>query len=239
MEIAKLSKKNHYEHITEQLQNLIVEGKLQPGDRLPSTKELSERFGVGRSTMREALSALKAMGLIEIRQGGPSTVSRLPGADKVDIPGLHQLITNRDELLELLEARKSLEVSNAGLAALKRSVPDLESFARILEEMAAHIGDEETGERTDLLFHSALARSTHNGIMEGIFDTISSRMELAIRETRRIELYSNASVSERLYREHLAIFEAIRSGHPDAAQDRMKEHLHHVEGILMKYLQKG
>ncbi len=70
MEVTRLTKRNHYEEIAEQIKLLITSGKLKVGDKLPSTKEMSEQFGVGRSTTREALSALKAMGWIEIRQGG-------------------------------------------------------------------------------------------------------------------------------------------------------------------------
>ena len=69
MEVTKLQKQNHYDEIAQQIKEMIMQGQLKMGDKLPSTKELSERFGVGRSTIREALSALKAMGLIEIRQG--------------------------------------------------------------------------------------------------------------------------------------------------------------------------
>ena len=76
MEVTKLHKQNHYDEIAQQIKEMIVQGQLKMGDKLPSTKELSERFGVGRSTMREALSALKAMGLIEIRQGGACRVIR-------------------------------------------------------------------------------------------------------------------------------------------------------------------
>jgi GntR family transcriptional repressor for pyruvate dehydrogenase complex len=231
MDIAKLSKRNHYEHITEQIKRLIIEGDLKAGDKLPSTRELSERFGVGRSTMREALSALKAMGLIDIRQGGPSTVLTVPAT------GLESLLVNQQTIMELLEARQSFEISNAGLAARKRDEADVVAFRVILADMGTHLGDEEAGERTDLAFHRQLAQATHNSILLQLFEAVSSQMELAIRETRRAELYANRSVSDRLYREHVTIFEAVEAGDALLAEQRMKAHLQHVESILMRYLQ--
>lgn len=236
MDLSKLAKKNHYEHITEQIKQHILSGELAPGDKLPSTKELSEQFGVGRSTTREALSALKAMGLIDIRQGGNCTVKSPPLQAQNLLPDLQILLTNKQTILELLEVRKSLEVSNVAIAALKRDDQDLLALEQILSEMSQHMGNEEIGERTDMHFHATLARSTHNSIMVKLFETISAQLEVVIRETRRVEIYSNQAVSRHFYTEHQAIFEAIKDQEPELAQARMKDHLLHVEGILLRYL---
>jgi GntR family transcriptional regulator, transcriptional repressor for pyruvate dehydrogenase complex len=215
-----------------------VDGKLKVGDKLPSTKEMSESFGVGRSTTREALSALKAMGLIEIRQGGGCRVINNAPTSTTDIslPELDSLRMNRSTLLELLEARQSLEVSNAAIAATKRTDQDLAEFAALIQEMEGSVGHDLEGERTDLLFHLTLARATHNSIMLRLFESIANQLETAIREIRRVELYSNQRVAERLYREHLAIYEAVRNQDSELAALTMKQHLQHVENILMKYI---
>ncbi|MGO0063393.1 FadR/GntR family transcriptional regulator [Brevibacillus fluminis] len=236
MEITRLTKINHYEQITEQIKQQIIRGELKAGERLPSTKELAERFGVGRSSMREALSALKAMGLIDIRQGGNSTVIGPSQQETAPIPGLAHLQTNKQTVLELLEARKALEVSNAGIAATKATETDIRQLAAIVSQMEMHIGNEEIGEQTDWQFHSTLVQATHNSIMVSLFTSISTQMESAIRDTRRIELYANKSVSQRLYEEHRAIYEAVRTRDAESAQRTMNEHLIHVETILMKYL---
>ncbi|RAP77640.1 FadR/GntR family transcriptional regulator [Paenibacillus montanisoli] len=235
MEVTRLSKRNHYEEIAEQLKRLIIEGKLKVGDKLPSTKEMSEQFGVGRSTMREALSALKAMGYIEIKQGGGCTVISSSPAE-VELPELQSLRMNRETLLELLEARQSLEVSNAAIAAVKATDDDLAALHRIMQEMKASVGNDSEGERTDVLFHAALANATHNSILVRMFDSIVSQLEMTIREIRRVEIYANRSVAERLYLEHLAIYEAVSSRNADMAGERMKQHLEHVVSNLMKHL---
>ncbi|WP_199620864.1 FadR/GntR family transcriptional regulator [Paenibacillus alkalitolerans] len=235
MEITRLSKKNHYEEITEQLKRMIMEGKIKVGDKLPSTKDMSEQFGVGRSTTREALSALKAMGLIEIRQGGGCRVIASAPSD-IELPELRSLRMNRSTILELLEARQSFEVSNAAIAAEKRTDDDLAALGGIIQEMERHIGDDLEGERTDLLFHLTLAKATHNSVMVKLFESVVNQMEAAIREIRRVELYASRSVAKRLYKEHLEIYEAVRGRNANAAAQKMKRHLLHVEQIVMRYV---
>jgi len=235
MDITPVTKRNHYEQITEQLKRRILDGQLKVGDKLPSTKELSERFGVGRSTMREALSALKAMGLIEIRQGGGCTVVRNHSAE-APAPEVESLRVNRKTLLELIEVRQSFEVSVASLAAEKRSAEDVALLGDIVRDMEGSVGDDREGERTDVAFHQALVRATHNDMMSRLLESIMTPMEQAIREVRRVQLYANRSVARRLLREHKAIFDAVARGDAARAAQSMKRHLRHVESTLMKYL---
>lgn len=235
MEITRLTKRNHYEEIAARLQRLISDGKVRVGEALPSTKAMSEQFGVGRSTMREALSALKAMGLIEIRQGGGCRVIRSAPAE-VSLPKLNSIRLNRETLIELLEARQSLEVSNASIAASKRTDADLNAFGKLMNEMERSIGDEAEGERTDVAFHLLLAKATHNSILVRLFESIAGQLEQAIRDVRRVEIYANRPVAGELYREHYALFEAIVSQDAELAAYRMRQHLRHVESIVMKYV---
>jgi len=235
LNVVKLSKRNHYEVITDQVKQLIIDGKLKVGDKLPSTKEMSEQFGVGRSTTREALSALKAMGMIEIRQGGGCRVIRSAPIE-VELPELQSLRMNRDTVFELLEARESLEVSNAAIAALKRTDGDLIVLRSLIEEMRNSIGNDAEGERTDLLFHLTLAKATHNTIMVRLFESIMNHIETAIHDIRKVELYANTSVAGRLYEEHSTIFDAIEKQDASLAAERMKHHLQHIEAIVRKHI---
>ncbi|MDR6551955.1 FadR/GntR family transcriptional regulator [Paenibacillus qinlingensis] len=235
MEVTKLQKQNHYDEIAQQIKEMIVQGQLKMGDKLPSTKELSERFGVGRSTMREALSALKAMGLIEIRQGGASRVIR-DAPSEVTLPEWTSLRMNRTTLLELMEVRQSLEISIASIAARKRTPEDLAQLQRIMQDMGSSVGNDAEGERTDLGFHQLLVQATHNSIMEQTFESIRNAMEMMIRDIRRAELYANQEVAVKLLKEHKVIYEAIVSGDPVLASAAMREHLEHVESILIKYI---
>ncbi|MWC29269.1 FadR/GntR family transcriptional regulator [Paenibacillus sp. MMS18-CY102] len=235
MDVAKLDKRNHYEEIAEQIRTLIESGKLKVGDKLPSTKEMSERFGVGRSTMREALSGLKAMGLIEIRQGGGCTVVRTqPLAESSGLTPTPTLLDGTS-LLELLEARQSLEVSYAAIAASKRSESDVEQLRLIIAHMVEAAGDEEAGEKLDVAFHQAIAHATGNSVMMRLFETIMQQTETAIRAVRRIEMYTNKSVADQLLCEHNIICEAIAAGDGELAASAMQEHLQHVARIVSKH----
>mgnify|MGYP000147276579 CR=1 FL=1 len=235
MEFSKISNRKIYEMIAEQIKQQVIEKKLLPGEKLPSTKEFAESFQVGRSTVREALSALKAMGLVESRQGEGSYVRSILPTD-VTMPDFDALLMSRGTILELIEARKSLEVSNSAIAAEKRTEEDLVCFQQILETMHGNLGNENQGEKADLAFHQLLAKATHNSIMVRLLETISSQMEMAISETRRLQMYSNHSVSTQLYQEHKEIFEAIQAKDPILAQEKMKQHLFHVERVLVKFL---
>jgi GntR family transcriptional repressor for pyruvate dehydrogenase complex len=236
MEITRISSRKISDEMAQQIKEQIMSGKILPGDKLPSTRELSERYQVGRSTVREALSALKAMGLLDIYQGEGCYVRGFDVAD-VEIPQLNKLLMSKDTLLELIEARKLLEVSMAGLAAQKRNAEDLRDFEAILIQMQEHLGDEVKGEKADISFHLRVAQATHNSIMMRMLETISTTMEVAIRETRRIQMYANASIAQQLYNEHHQIYLAIQAGQPELAQNTMKQHLRHVEQVLMKFLQ--
>jgi GntR family transcriptional repressor for pyruvate dehydrogenase complex len=235
LEISKITNRKTYEIIAEQLQEQILSGKLQPGEKLPSTKELAERFQVGRSTMREALSALKAMGLINIYQGEGCFVRSID-PDSIPIPEFNALLMSRETILELMEARKALEIANASIAAEKRTEEDLAAFAEVLDQMEKHLGDDEAGEQADIRFHMILAESTHNSIMVRLLESISSQMQLAIRETRRLQMFANKRVSRQLWQEHHAIFDAVRRRDSAAAQECMRTHLHHVERVLIRFL---
>ena len=234
----KITSNKIYEQVATRIKQQIVDGKYQPGEKLPSTRELSERYEVGRSTVREALSALKAMGLVETHQGEGSYVRTMNASD-MSMPDLASLLMDRETVIELIEARKALEVANAAIAAERRTEADLHQFEAILESMRENLGNEEEGERADMQFHLTLAEATHNSIMARLLATISNQMETAIRETRRLQMYANKSVSAQLWREHQEIFEAIRDQDAHAAQERMKQHLFHVERVLIHFLKLG
>ncbi|WP_413789317.1 FadR/GntR family transcriptional regulator [Paenibacillus tyrfis] len=237
VDIQKIMPRKISEAIAEQIKEQIVGGALKPGDKLPSTKELSESYQVGRSTIREALSALKAMGLVESHQGEGSYVRSIDSQD-VDLPEFNSLLMSRDTVMELIEARQALEVSNAALAAEKRTEDDLRRFEAVLKRMEEHLGDEEEGERADIEFHLVLAQATHNSIMARMIESISTQMQTAIRETRRLQMYANRTVSWQLLQEHQAVYEAIKRQDSGAAQDEMRRHLFHVEQVLIRYLKK-
>ena len=152
------------------------------------------------------------------------------------MPSFASLLLGKDAIFELMEARMALEAANASIAATRRTDADLAAFRQLLHAMQERLGDEEYGEAADIEFHRLLAQATHNAIMMRLLETISSQMESAIRDARRIQLYGSKRVSIRLWEEHEAIYQAVEAGDSARAEAAMRAHLAHVEQVLRAFL---
>lgn len=233
METKKINRQKIYEIIAEQIKQQIISGALKPGERLPTSKELCKAYQVGRSTVREALSALEIMGLIETRQGEGSTVKSFNPED-IGLPDFQQILISEETVFELMEARKSLELSNARLAAQKRTEEDLKKLKENLNLMELNITNEEESKKFDMLFHQILAQSTHNSIMARLLETISDSMDKAMEKIRRIT-FDSPVLSKKVLEEHRQIYQAIVEQNSLLAHQKMAEHLDHFEGAMKDY----
>lgn len=223
-----------YEQIVDQIGQLVAQGQLKPGDRLPSERELVERFQVSRASIREAISALEMMGLIEVRSG-EGTYIRQVNVDSAITPLAWMLFIEKDTDLELYEARKILEVQAAGLAAARADEEEIKEMFEALEVMRKDLESHQLGEEADHHFHYAIARATHNKILFRLMNTLSDTMKTALK-TSRSKLYEHADTPQKLYNEHCFIFEAIKNHDVHKAQKLMLEHLVGVEKHLAKYV---
>lgn len=234
MEGTKMTTEKIYEKIAEHIKQQIFTGSLKPGEKLPSDKELCQLYSVGRSTIREAMSALKIMGLLESRQGEGSYV-KIYNSEDVGMPDFSGFLLSDETILELMEARKSLELSNVELAASKRTDENLKKFQEILHQMEFNLINEDESEKADMLFHRTLAEATQNSIMVRLLDTIAEQMEKAMREIRRMG-FSNPSTANRLLKEHKKIYQAIVKQDIEKAHKYMKDHLEHFEDELRNHM---
>ncbi|MEL4026330.1 FadR/GntR family transcriptional regulator [Lysinibacillus endophyticus] len=234
MKFTKVKTKKKYEEVCEILHEKIRAGELKPGDRLDSVEYLAEQLQVSRSAVREALASLKAMGLIEIKQGSGTFVKEIP-EQILDFPLSTSILAHRENVPHLLELRKIIEVGTVVSAARNRTQEDIERLKEILEKMKTVQGDEELGEKVDFEFHMAIAAASHNPLIPTLLDQVSGLTIDLMRETRRIWLYSKQTTAEQLYDEHMQIFLAIKQQNPELAELAMYTHLSNVEKILMKY----
>lgn len=207
------------------MQTLIAEGHLQPGDRLMTERELAEQFGVSRVTVRQALSVLQAMGLIESRIGD-GTYARKSEAAIVTV--LAPVLNPYGNLLEQLELRRLIEPEVARLAA-ERATPmqtqDMVHFIELQEQMLS-VGRPFVDE--DSAFHLAIARSAGNDL---VFRMMASIHDL-LRDTREESLRTHEGMVHSLAG-HRQILEAIQGHDPTAAHRAMLRHIRKVEaGIL-------
>lgn len=234
MEYRIIKRKKLYEEVAEAIVEMIRNGTLKSGDKLDSVQQLSESFQVSRSAIREAQSALRAMGLIEIRQGEGTYVKKFD-PKVLTIPVDSALLMKKMDVENLLEVRKILEAGAADAAANKRLDNDLKKIKHALDEMKKANGNEELGEKADFLFHLAIAEATKNELLVSLMNNVSEMMVRTMKETRRLWFTSNELTLNSLYNEHKEIYEAIKNKDRTLARTLMLKHLDRVEKSLLEY----
>lgn len=207
--------------IVEELSGEIRMGVLPPGTRLPSERKLCERFGAGRSSVREALRALSSQGLIRIQMGRGSFVADFsaPNADSLLLFWEH----NHDTPLSgLVEVRLAIEPQIASLAAHRASEEEIEQLRVTLVNLQSHMEPDGLGGRVfaDIAFHDCLVRASKNSLYLSIYRGI----EPMLFDVRRMGLHS-IERSSRVLGMHEDIYRAVESRDSDAAAHAMWDHL--------------
>ena len=230
----RLHTQKNYMQIARQIRNMIREGKLDVGDRLPAERDLVQQLGASRASVREALSALEMLGLIECR-GGQGNFIKADGKDgTVDGEMLRTLLQNHDPF-EIFEARLEMEPALAALAAeranederrkLSAQVEKLRALgARILSGADREPAVEEYMDE-DRKFHLEIGRCSHNSVLFTVF----SGVNLMMKETHWRGMKSKGLADEKNVRsyatEHEAILAAILARDPKAASREALNHL--------------
>jgi GntR family transcriptional repressor for pyruvate dehydrogenase complex len=230
VELSAIKPTKIYEEIVEQLKNAILSGEFQPGSRLPSVRELSQQLCVGQAAVREALSALKAMGLVTLKQGEGTFVNRY---DPHEITKSVESVAfiGKEDILSLLELRKIIETGTARLAAKRRTTEDLVQIETVLAKMAEDLSSASLGEEADWEFHYAVATASKNPFLLSLMEAIGEKIKSSLLISRR-HLYQISGSHERLLRDHKTIFQAIQAGDQRQAEESMLIHLIQVEEFL-------
>lgn len=210
--------------IVEAIQNQIIEGKLKPGEQLPSEKELCEIFDVGRSSVREALKALTLVGLLEKRKEGTFVTSSFSPVFKTPIS--NKLILKQVSQRDLLEARKVLEVQLVGLSANRATKEDLSIMESLLQEMnekyKAGLNPEFI--QCDVRYHLAIAESAQNEVLLSLMQAVKELLT-----DFQNEIISSPWIFKEAQKLHRLIFEAICERDENKAQKLMLKHLEDAE----------
>jgi GntR family transcriptional regulator, transcriptional repressor for pyruvate dehydrogenase complex len=213
-----------YEAIAERLLSHIVQSDLGPGDKLPGERDLAARLGVSRTTVRQALVALRTQGVIEVRHGGGSFLAALDPSS----PAVARVLSRRRRLPAVLEARRALEVPIASLAAQRRTDDDLAALSRGLDRMRADVAAGGLGIDGDRDFHAAVTAAAHNPVLAELMD----QLDAAIAETRT-ESLSQDGRPPRSLADHERIAAAIEDGDPAGAAAAMSTHLDRVAALRL------
>lgn len=232
MELKPIKTRKIYEEIVEQIRDLVANGDLKPGDRLPSERDLVERLQVSRASIREALSALEMMGLLEVRSGEGTFVRKLR-SESVVAPLAWMLTMEKGTVLELLEVRKILEVQAVSIAAERADEADIRELFAALESMRSELNSPASDGTSDHRFHYAITRATKNKIMIRLMDTMSDLMQYMLK-TSRAKLYEGKYTPALLFQEHMGIYGAIKGKDSRKARELMLHHLNGVEEEIIK-----
>jgi GntR family transcriptional regulator, transcriptional repressor for pyruvate dehydrogenase complex len=228
MDIAPIKSTRIYEEIVRQIKAMIAEGRLKSGDQLPPERDLAEKFLVSRTSVREALRALESVGLIEIRPGEGTFVREVSVESLVE-PLALVLLSQREMIGELFEARRLLEPTIAGLAARRATRDELIEMERILDEQAKAIAAGNTGLAQDAAFHAAIGTAAHNRaitrIVHAVMDLLGQSREESIGTPGR---------PTRSHEDHRRILDAIRTRDAATAERAMLDHVVAVEGLVLR-----
>ncbi len=209
------------EEVIFQLREMIHRGELRPGDRLPPERDLAKLLGVSRPTLRDGIRSLAAVGVLQPRRGAGTFVVKAEGSPVLDsnplrlMASLHGFTPN-----EMFEARKSLEMAIAGLAAERATGDQMASMSEEIAEMFASLDDPEQFLVHDMRFHQTVAAASGNRILTSLMNMVATILFDVRRKTvkRAKDLKESAEM-------HRTIYRAIRKRNAEAASEAMRDHL--------------
>jgi GntR family transcriptional repressor for pyruvate dehydrogenase complex len=225
--LTVIKKTRIYEEVVSQIHELVREGRFQAGDQLPSERELAETFKVSRTSVREALRALEAQGLIVSRTGAGNFVAELP-VESLIAPLATLLIEGKRALADVFEMRKLIEPHIASLAAERATKRDIERMKKILDKQRDAVSRGATGVEADAELHFAIGRATQNQALEklvsGLMDILSHSREESLQTADR----RKASIES-----HRKIISAIEEHDTKKACEAMLFHIEQVEESVL------
>lgn len=217
--------------VSRKILDYLLAGHVGPGQRLPPERRLAEALGVGRGVVREALKSLTLLGLIEVRQGDGTYLKR---ASSELLPEAIEwgLLLGTPRILDLIEARRHLEVIVGGLAAERRDETALADLRRLLEEMRSAMGDADRFVAADVAFHLRVAEAAGNETLYQIMLNIRSLLQVWISRVMHAASDYHPSLDD-----HIPILDAIERGDVEAARVAIAAHLQRATDRLAATLE--
>ncbi|MFQ4150078.1 FadR/GntR family transcriptional regulator [Arthrobacter sp. LAPM80] len=213
------------------IKDMIISGELSAGDRLPPEKELSEKLGLSRSSLREAVKALEIIRILDVRRGDGTYVTSLEPKLLTEamtfIVDLHQ----DESILDIFEVRRILEPAAAAIAAGRITPGQIAALRATMENIDDETSVEQLVEH-DLIFHGLITAAANNPYMASVLDALSS-------STVRARIWrglTQEKAVDRTLSEHLAIIEALERGDAELAKSLLTVHISGVEHWLRQAL---
>ncbi|MFY0656939.1 MAG: pyruvate dehydrogenase complex transcriptional repressor PdhR [Neptunomonas phycophila] len=220
--------------IAQRMEEMILEGTLQPGQKLQPERELAKKFDVSRPSLREAVQKLAAKGLLNSRQGGGTYVSEDLGGSFTD-PLLDLFRTHPEAQYDLLEFRHALEGVTAYYAALRSTQADKEAIQAKYDELQSFHDikafDKEVS--ADVDFHLAIAAATHNMVLLHMMRAMFSLLRQHINDNLQ-NIYPKPGYRDKIHHQHTKLLNAVLAGEPELARNAAHDHLAYVEEALLE-----
>lgn len=210
--------------VLKQLLDYLFSGEVQPGDRIPSERQLAETLGANRPAVREALRVLAFLGLLDVRQSS-GTYFRDPDQDLLFTLFETSLMFGQRRLHDLVEARGELEVLVAGLAAERRSDEDVAVLKSLLDSMRIARGSDFVD--ADMAFHAKIAELAGNDVLQDLLRGVRTMVRSWMGSNVR-----GSGSTKVMYNDHVPIFEAIANRDTAAARTAMAAHMAAARGRL-------
>ncbi|MEM8579192.1 MAG: FadR/GntR family transcriptional regulator [Pseudomonadota bacterium] len=218
--------------VIRQIEELILRGVLRPGERLPPERDLAERLGVSRPSLRDALSHLQESGLLSARPGAGVYVADVLGS--AFAPALTDLFGRHDEaVFDYLSFRRDMEGLAARRAARLASDTDLAVIAAVFDRMASSVNERGSDQEAelDVQFHMAIVEASHNVVMLHMMRSMYDLLRSGVFYNRRV-MFKQRTTRGALLAQHRAINEALQDRAPDRAQAAVAAHLDYVAAAL-------
>ena len=209
------------DRISSEILAQVSDGRLKPGDALPTEIALASSFGVSRNVVREAIARLRSDGVIETKQGRGAVI--LPPSERETFRVDMRDLSEKERVANLFELRSILELDAAGLAAIRRSDEELEELEQILDTMRGQSRIDEVALEADSAFHRALGLATRNEYLAAIVDYIAVRLKETTLATDAI--YGKGDLLEVTIEEHWAILDAVGRRDATGARQAMWAHI--------------
>jgi GntR family transcriptional repressor for pyruvate dehydrogenase complex len=227
--VKPIRKQSVPEAIIQELKSLIDSGHIPQGGKLPAERELAKILNVSRPSLRVAIKALSLLGILKNRQGDGTY---LTNSDQWPIEPLSIMLSvKKGALLDIFEARESIENSCAGFAALRRDEEDLNELQKALDNMLSNINNPDKYIEHDLEFHKAVVFAAKNPVFVDLMEKI---YKLLVETRNNNQKYPSELYREKNFQQHAAIFEGIKDGDGQKATRAMTYHMRHIRKRLME-----
>lgn len=215
--------------IAQRIRKLIQAKRYKAGARLPSITAMARDFAVGAPTVREALTKLETVGIVDIRHGSGVYVGRESDALVISNP-IYEGTVSKKLLADLIEARIPVEVLSARLAAEHATPEHLDEMARLLDQAGSNLDDAALLNQVNLAFHRQIAVASGNTVVRQLLEVLTS----VFRSEQRLILHIHGT-REGDHREHLEIYEVLRLKDPARAARCMQAHLESVRERILQW----